>query len=109
LFLSNDMPFVSADLLRRLKARFKRGVKSLFMADAEFVGFPFLLSRNVLPTVAKQISDERYSLQELARAVGARLVRVTPRYAADLFNINTPADWVVARQRWRRLRRKSRS
>jgi len=108
LFLSNDMPFVSVNLLRRLTARFKPGVKSLFVTDAGFVGFPFLLSRSVLPAVARQIADERYSLQELAKALDAQVFRVTSRFAAELLNINTPADWAVARLHWRMLTRKNR-
>jgi CTP:molybdopterin cytidylyltransferase MocA len=101
------MPFVSADLLRRLKARFKPGIKAVFVAVNELAGFPFLLSRKVLPTLERQISDERYSLQELAKALNARILRLTPRDAQELLNVNTPADWAVARQRWRTSRREN--
>jgi len=58
-------------------------------------------------TLEKQISDERYSLQELAKALNARILRLAPRDAQELLNVNTPADWAVARQRWRTSRREN--
>jgi molybdopterin-guanine dinucleotide biosynthesis protein A len=104
LFLPNDMPFVPVDLLLRLKARFKSGVTALFVTAGRLAGFPFLLGQEVLPVIEQRISSKQFSLQGLANAVNARVLRVTGRDAQQLFNVNTPGDWTVARQRWRKLR-----
>jgi molybdenum cofactor guanylyltransferase len=105
LFLPNDMPFVSVNLLLKLKARFTSRMKALFVSAEGKAGFPFLLSREMLPLVERRISDQQFSLQALADEAGARFLRLTGGAAEQLFNVNTPADWIAARHRWRTLRR----
>jgi CTP:molybdopterin cytidylyltransferase MocA len=99
------MPFVSEDLLRRLWIATRGGTRAVFAKASGRVGFPFGLPRTALPTIECQLARREFSLRSLARGVGALALRVPRAQAAELFNINTPADWSAARQRWRELRR----
>ena len=99
LFLSCDMPFVSAGLVERLLARRAARPAALFVEAAGTVGFPFLLPRAALPGVEAQMTAQRFSLQALATALRARRLKLGPVQAAQLFNVNTPEDFAAARLR----------
>ena len=103
LFLSCDMPFVSNGLLRELLSRSHKGTEPVFAEQNRTKGFPFLLRREDLPLVGRQISRQQFSLQKLAKACGARTLRVSRNQRRELFNINTPGDWCKARELWRDL------
>ena len=101
-FLPCDMPFISADLVKFLVARLGHRKNGLFVEQNGRVGFPFLVRRAALPVVEQLLSVRQLSLQKLARALSAQIVRL-PRHAGNcLFNINTPEDWTRAKARWRR-------
>ena len=100
LFLSCDMPFVSADLIERLLPRRTARPSAIFVEAAGIVGFPFLLPRAALPGVAAQMTAQRFSLQALATALRARRMKLGPVQSAELFNVNTPDDFAEARLRW---------
>lgn len=95
LFLSCDMPFMTPALLRRL-ARIR---PPAFVEHDGRVGFPFILSVNSLEPVETEIRAARFSLQNLARRLKARRLRVSGRDARQLFNVNSPADWREAQRR----------
>ena len=101
-FLSCDMPFVGVRLLRDLLSRSERRALAVFCVTAEGVGFPFALRRMALPAVEAQLEARQLSLQRLAARLGADRFRPPP--SADLFNVNTPEEWAVARERWRASR-----
>lgn len=102
LFLSCDMPFVSADLLERLLRKAKYKSTPLFVEANERVGFPFLLfRREALPIVANQLVKRTYSIQRLAQALGSETIRLAASQAGELFNVNTPEDLRIARALWR--------
>ena len=101
LFLSCDMPFVTSDLLRKLVSRFQRRGRACFVVKGGVAGFPFLLRRADLGTVKQLLSSRSFSLQNLAKALPARAVRVRGGSAWELFNVNTPADLKAARRHWR--------
>jgi molybdopterin-guanine dinucleotide biosynthesis protein A len=100
LFLACDMPFVSAEWLAALLAVFRQKPRPLFTAVNRVAGFPLLLPRAALPVVEGQILRRKYSLQELARALRARLIRPPRARRAEFFNVNCPADWQTARRTW---------
>lgn len=102
LFLSCDMPFVSAGLIERLLARRAARPAAIFVEAAGIVGFPFLLPRAALPGVEAQMTAQRFSLQALAAALRARRLKLGSAQAAQLFNVNTPEDFAEARLRWRK-------
>jgi len=105
LFLSCDMPFVSPALLRRLVTKFSRRTTALFTvekADAA-AGFPFLVRREAWPQVEKLLGQKQFSLQHFSRAVMARRLRPPTAWCGQLLNVNTPADWALARRRWRQV------
>jgi len=108
LFLASDMPFVSAEWLAALLAVFHRKPRPLFTAIDRVAGFPLLLPRTALPVVEAQILQRKFSLQELARALRARLIRPPRARRAEFFNVNSPADWQAARRTWD-ARQKSRA
>ena len=101
LFLSCDMPFISTKLLRALSGKLGPRTKALFVAERGRVGFPFLLRHSALPVVEGQLARRQLSLQRLARVLRAQTVSLPPGQANELFNINTPEDWEMARARWR--------
>ena len=105
LFLSCDMPFVSAGLVERLLARRTARPAAIFVETAGIVGFPILLPRAALPAVEAQMTAQRFSLQALATALRARRLKLGPAQAAQLFNVNTPEDFAAAGLRW--LRKKT--
>jgi molybdopterin-guanine dinucleotide biosynthesis protein A len=93
LFLACDMPFISSELI----GRFLKLKGPAFAHGAEGAGFPFLLPRTALSLVEKQLAVRRYSLQALAKRCRARKVRA-PKGTHELFNVNTPRDWKLARE-----------
>src|SRR2546426_12231815 len=55
MFLACDMPFVTAALLRAMHRRLGEGDKYLFVRSEDAVGLPFVLRRDALAVVTKQI------------------------------------------------------
>lgn len=99
-FLACDMPFVSADLLRRMLRRHRTNGRALFTRHLRTVGFPFIVSVKVLPTVERLLVARNLSLQCLARALRAASFAPAPAEAEAFVNVNTPADWKAARRTW---------
>ena len=99
LFLACDMPFVSSELLTDLEGRLGPKECAVFTALDGAVGFPFCIRAMALPVIEEQIREKRFSLQSLARVLRARLLRIPKRRAIELFNVNTPEDWLDARHR----------
>ncbi len=101
LFLSCDMPFVTPALLRRVirASRTKETQRqAVFTASREGAGFPFLIRREALPRVEKQIQRGRFSLQALAYGLRAKRLRLSRTTVAQLANLNTPAELAAAKQ-----------
>lgn len=97
IFLPVDMPFVTAKLLERCKDHPGRVV---FTQTSRGAGFPFRLDRELLPIAEQQLAGGEHSLQSLARKLRARRLRLSAAEARQLFNINTPADWEAAREKF---------
>jgi molybdopterin-guanine dinucleotide biosynthesis protein A len=96
LFLSCDMPFLQPDLVEQLLAM---NAPAAFTAARGKVGFPFCLSREILPKVAAQLAAGQLSLQAFARKIRARRLRVPKADWPQLDNLNTPAELAAARER----------
>ena len=97
LFLACDMPFVSVELLRRLQKQFLNGRPAVFVRAEGRLGFPFVLSCELLPQVREQIDRAGFSLWALAKRLGAAAVPV--RDTSQLENINNPKELARARAR----------
>jgi molybdopterin-guanine dinucleotide biosynthesis protein A len=95
LFLACDMPFTSSSVLQSFVRKFD-GQRPLFAAAGHGPGFPLVLPVSLLPAVEQLIAQNAFSLHRLAEVCRARLVRVSAR---ALFNINTPADLIFAKNR----------
>jgi len=91
------MPFVSTELVDRVLWASDGRLGVTFLAHDGRVGFPFLLPVSALAVVEEQIRQRRFSLRGLARRLRARLVSVPRGRGRDLFNVNTPEDWRMAR------------
>lgn len=89
-FLSCDMPFVTADLLRGL---LRQRSEAVFVCSGGRAGFPFKVARGFVPTIERRVKSGSYSIQGLADEPGA--LRWRPRMAglSVLTNINTPEEW----------------
>jgi molybdopterin-guanine dinucleotide biosynthesis protein A len=96
LFLGCDMPFLTAELTQRILAV---EANAVFASVKGTVGFPFVLSPVVLPKVEAQLTAGRRSLQRLSVRLRARRIRVLAAEVEQLQNLNTPADFAVARRR----------
>ena len=112
-FLACDMPFVSAALLEILLQFWRRERRAVFVKPKSKagrsksrlaragVGFPFLVPVGAVAVVERQISRGQFALQKLARVLKAGVLPLAPDAALQLLNVNTPADWKMARQKWR--------
>jgi len=97
-FLSCDMPFVSAGLLRKLVGQSDNGSRAVFAGRKGRLGFPFLLPTKARGEARQLIEAGEHSLQALGRAVKAKVFQ--PENAEELFNVNTPDDYEEAKRRW---------
>jgi molybdopterin-guanine dinucleotide biosynthesis protein A len=93
LFLACDMPFISSEYV----AGFLELTTPTFAHGPEGAGFPFLLHKAALSIVQEQMAAGRFSLQSLAWRCCSRIAP-RPENARELFNVNTPEDWELARQ-----------
>jgi molybdopterin-guanine dinucleotide biosynthesis protein A len=98
LFLGCDMPFLSAELTRRVLAV---EAEAAFASLKGMVGFPFVLLPAVLPKVEAQLETGQRSLQRLAIRLRARRIRVIAAEASQLQNLNTPIEFAAAKKRLR--------
>lgn len=99
LFLSCDMPFVTAGLMRGVLSKLRGRTKAAFV-QSEGAGFPFALRRETLAVCEKQFERGKFSLQALARALRAKRLRLPKARHGEVFNVNTQEDFAAA---WRRL------
>ncbi len=98
LFLSCDMPFVTVGLMRGGLSKLGGHTKAMF-TESEGAGFPFALRREALAVCERQFALGKFSLQALARALGARRLRLSKAQRGEVFNVNTPEDFAEARRR----------
>jgi molybdopterin-guanine dinucleotide biosynthesis protein A len=101
LFLACDMPFVPAAFLKKLiaKIRASDSILAVFTRDSEShdnPGFPFILRRDAIRQVEKQLAAGQFALSRLARACHACALVPTARERAGLLNINRPNDLKTA-------------
>ena len=101
LFLSCDMPFVPARLLRRISVSMRKGQTAVFTTQRERVGFPFAIRAEALSAVRELLAERQFSLQNLARILQPELIHWPATRSLELFNINLPADWQQARELWK--------
>jgi len=103
LFLSCDMPFVSARLLRTLVSRFQRQRGSWFVLRDKVPGFPFLLQRADLATVEQQLRSGAFSVRCLVKALKAHTFDPPGFGGHEFLNVNTPPELNIARRCWREI------
>jgi len=95
LFLGCDMPFLSAELTRRVLVV---EAEAAFASLKGMVGFPFVLLPAVLPKVEAQLARGQRSLQRLAIRLRARRIRVLAAEVPQLQNLNTPTEFAAAKK-----------
>ena len=105
MFVSCDMPFLTGELLTRFFCSAVADPGALFTRHDRGMGFPFLLHRDDLKIVERQITKGALSLQRLAKRLAARAWEPPPELESQLFNINTPEDLAEARRRWKETTR----
>lgn len=98
LFLSCDMPFITARHLELLLHRLSRRQCGLFTQCGGQTGFPFLLRRECRTIVTELLGSHRLALRDLAGVAGMGRVVVAARHASEFLNINTPDDLAEARR-----------
>lgn len=101
LFVGCDMPFVSGELIESFFHAATSGQGAMFTQHERGVGFPFMLLREELPVVEKQIAKGQLSLQRLTKRLKARSWQPPANRVEELFNINTAADLAEAMNRWK--------
>lgn len=108
-FVSCDMPFLTAKLLRKLVRLARQSQGPVFCSDHGLVGFPLLLWKANLPQIEQQLNRSVLSLQSLAKALPAVLLESTEADRAQRLNVNTPEDWEAAQAKWAERRIKQAS
>ncbi|MGV3774587.1 MAG: molybdenum cofactor guanylyltransferase [Verrucomicrobiales bacterium] len=101
LFLSCDMPFISVELLQLIMGAASREIdRALFCATNEGAGFPFYIPASAELKISETYRLGRYSLQFLTEQLGARLIypALLGLPSVSLMNINTPEDFMAARE-----------
>ena len=101
LFLSCDMPFITAKLLKEISGKFGGTGKPVFSQTSEGLGFPFMLGKTALPMVDQLLGQKRFSVQNLAKTVDAKSHLLPESRHHELLNINTPGELAAARRLWR--------
>jgi molybdopterin-guanine dinucleotide biosynthesis protein A len=99
LFLSCDMPFVSAGLIERLSDKLRPATKAVFLVG-ERPGFPFVLHRSVLAVVEDLLQEREYSIQTLAGRLKSAYLRLPRSESYATLNVNTPEEFAVAKALW---------
>jgi len=102
MFLACDMPFVTDALMRGVLERFWQQGNALFVRSGSRPGFPFVLRREALATVATQIEQGEFALHALARRLKAGSFSPPLSQQAQLRNVNTPREWASAVRVWMR-------
>lgn len=105
LFLTCDMPLITHRLLIELRRKAIHSGRPVFVASEAGFGFPLALRASDVAEVGRLISDRRFSIQQLAKAVAARELRLPVSRRGELANANTPAEVAALRRRFRTLRR----
>ena len=100
MFLACDMPFVTAALLRAVLERSIQQGKALFVRSEGKPGFPFVIRRKALATVASQIEQGKLSLHGLARKLRAKTFSLPANQQTQLRNVNTQGEWARAVTIW---------
>jgi molybdopterin-guanine dinucleotide biosynthesis protein A len=100
LFLACDMPFVTVEVMEKIIDLWPPKTGAIFTRAGKGgkAGFPFILRRDLLPTVERLLAERRYSLQTLAARCCAKIYSAPVSCELVLFNVNTPGDWQVARE-----------
>ena len=104
LFLSCDMPLVSAELLKKLVANFQNDQQAIFTTTIEGAGFPLIVPLSARKAVQAQIAKRQFSVQNLAETLDAKPFTYTSDPSA-LLNVNTPADYRRAVEIWTERRK----
>jgi iron complex transport system ATP-binding protein len=100
LFLSCDMPLVTAELLRGLFRAAGKAPEAVFTVHEGRVGFPFVLPRAAAPVVARQIRAGEFSLQALSQVLEAGKFSPSVKLRTQLLNVNTERDYREAARIW---------
>ena len=101
MFLGCDMPFLSVRLLNDFFEMAMQADTAIFSKHFKGFGFPFLIYCNELVKVQEQISAGEFSLQLLAKKLSARPWLPSKLFESQLFNINSPEDFIEAKRRIR--------
>jgi len=108
-FLPCDMPLITSKLLLDSLKKLKPSHKALFVSHNEFIGFPFILRKDSMPVISNEIKSRRYSLENLARALDAKILPSPRRWWPQMLNINTQQDLAAARELVGKFRQKARN
>jgi molybdopterin-guanine dinucleotide biosynthesis protein A len=108
-FLPCDMPFITTKLLLDSLKKLKPSHKALFVSCNELIGFPFILRKDSMPVISKEIKSRRYSLENLAKALDAKILPSPRGWWHQMLNINTRQDLAAARARVGKFRQKARN
>jgi molybdopterin-guanine dinucleotide biosynthesis protein A len=113
LFLACDMPLVTTELIQFTLLQVENGMErpqratrrfhsrsALFVRSRGRAGFPFIMSREAVEKVDRQIQLGDCSLQALAKSVRATILTLTRNWSQQLFNVNKPKDWTAVKRRF---------
>jgi molybdopterin-guanine dinucleotide biosynthesis protein A len=102
IFLACDMPLVSEGLIRWVLGRYRSAGRPVFVSAGHDCGpgFPFILPGSAVEAVERQISGGQFSLNALAKKLGAKIVQPPVSWRGQLANVNDAQDLAAVRA-WR--------
>jgi molybdopterin-guanine dinucleotide biosynthesis protein A len=95
-FLTCDMPFISAELMGLYLKPIARG-KMLFAKTQGKWGFPLRVGKEAVPIIREQIVRGQFSVQRLAAVLNVQAAIIPKRMRSQLLNVNTQQDLERAR------------
>ena len=102
LFLACDMPFVTSELLTEMVQTSLKRNQPLFARSNGQFGFPAIIPKLGLSAVLNLMNQQQFSIQSLASKLKAKPFLVPKTFHWELFNINSPNDWSMAQELWKK-------
>ncbi|MBT5926060.1 MAG: molybdenum cofactor guanylyltransferase [Verrucomicrobia bacterium] len=98
LFLSCDMPFISAQTLKDLITEVKQHPKLACMEEGGRRGFPLIIAGSFQDFVKTQLDEGRRSLYSLFHHIGSSVFAWNEEDRMESTNVNTPDEFSMAEQ-----------
>jgi iron complex transport system ATP-binding protein len=102
LFLSCDMPLITSEYLSEIYQVFLKSRKAVFTKEQGRAGFPFIIPMEAMGLIERQMNEDDFSLQLLAKRVKAQFNTPAKSERKLMVNVNSPEDFKRAETIWKK-------